>query len=173
MKRLLLAMTLAAACAASAAKVASVSVRAVDGSDEGMGDVLARCQVKAGDEYDPANRARDARALRDAGDFADISVKAEQGSEGVEIVYEVTRKMRFQGPLGVKGCDYWNEGKIAKLSELKDGYAYSDSDIAAAVGRIRRDLIDDERGLALWCCGDQIRKGAATNAVQIAELLLK
>ncbi len=41
------------------------------------------------------------------------------------------------------------------------------------VGRIRRDLIDDERGLALWCCGDQIRKGAATNAVQIAELLIE
>ena len=40
------------------------------------------------------------------------------------------------------------------------------------VGRIRRDLIDDERGLALWCCGDQIRKGAATNAVQILELLI-
>lgn len=39
------------------------------------------------------------------------------------------------------------------------------------VGRIRRDLINDN-GLALWCCGDQVRKGAATNAVQIAELLL-
>ena len=40
------------------------------------------------------------------------------------------------------------------------------------VGRIRRDLIN-ERGLTLWCCGDQVRKGAATNAVQIAELLTK
>ena len=41
------------------------------------------------------------------------------------------------------------------------------------VGRIRRDLIDDARGLTLWCCGDQIRKGAATNCVQIAELLVE
>ncbi len=39
------------------------------------------------------------------------------------------------------------------------------------VGRIRPDLTDDN-GLCLWCCGDQVRKGAATNAVQIAELLL-
>ncbi len=38
------------------------------------------------------------------------------------------------------------------------------------VGRIRPDLTD-EKGLCLWCCGDQIRKGAATNAVQIGELL--
>ena len=40
------------------------------------------------------------------------------------------------------------------------------------VGRIRRDLTNPN-GLALWCCGDQVRKGAATNAVQIAELLLE
>lgn len=40
------------------------------------------------------------------------------------------------------------------------------------VGRIRPDLTD-ENGLCLWCCGDQVRKGAATNAIQIAELLVK
>lgn len=38
------------------------------------------------------------------------------------------------------------------------------------VGRIRRDISQD-CGLELWLCGDQIRKGAALNAVQIAELL--
>ena len=42
------------------------------------------------------------------------------------------------------------------------------------VGRIRRDLSQPEgRGLDLFVCGDQIRKGAALNAVQIAELLLE
>ena len=39
------------------------------------------------------------------------------------------------------------------------------------VGRIRPDLTD-ECGICLWCCGDQVRKGAATNAIQIAELLV-
>lgn len=39
------------------------------------------------------------------------------------------------------------------------------------VGRIREDLTCDN-GLNIWCCGDQVRKGAATNAVQIAQLLL-
>ena len=47
----------------------------------------------------------------------------------------------------------------------------SDQDIVF-VGRIRPDLTDDN-GLCLWCCGDQVRKGAATNAVQIAELLIE
>ena len=39
------------------------------------------------------------------------------------------------------------------------------------VGRIRQD-ISHLNGLELWLCGDQIRKGAALNAVQIAELLI-
>lgn len=47
----------------------------------------------------------------------------------------------------------------------------SDQDIVF-VGRIRPDLTDDN-GLNIWCCGDQVRKGAATNAIQIAELLIK
>jgi len=40
------------------------------------------------------------------------------------------------------------------------------------VGHIRDDLTD-ERDLTLWCCGDQIRKGAASNAVQILKYLIE
>lgn len=47
----------------------------------------------------------------------------------------------------------------------------SDQDIVF-VGRIRKD-ITNENGISLWCCGDQVRKGAATNTIQIAELLIK
>ncbi len=39
------------------------------------------------------------------------------------------------------------------------------------VGRIRKDLTNP-KGIALWCVGDQIKKGAALNAVQIAEKLI-
>ena len=42
----------------------------------------------------------------------------------------------------------------------------SDQDLVY-VGRIRKDLVN-ENGITLWCAGDQVRKGAATNAVQIA-----
>ncbi len=70
------------------------------------------------------------------------------------------------------GCRY-----ISELSPL-DGRAYptpldtTDQDLVY-VGRVRRDLIHGDRGLTLWCCGDQIRKGAATNAVQIAQALIR
>ena len=41
------------------------------------------------------------------------------------------------------------------------------------VGRIRQDeSIPDNRGINIWVVGDQLRKGAALNAIQIAEKLL-
>ena len=39
------------------------------------------------------------------------------------------------------------------------------------VGRIRQDYTS-QTGITFWCVGDQIRKGAALNAVQIAEVLV-
>ena len=135
MKKLLLCMVMAA-CAAHAAKVSSVSVKLADGGED-TGDVLARCMVKAGDEYDPQQCARDVRTLRDTNEFEDIAVKANQAADGVSVVYVVTRKKRFQGPLNVKGNDYWGVGKITNLSELRDGYPYGEAEIAAAAGRIR------------------------------------
>jgi aspartate-semialdehyde dehydrogenase len=47
-----------------------------------------------------------------------------------------------------------------------------DGDDAVFVGRIREDL-SSANGLAFWCVSDNLRKGAATNAVQIAELLVR
>lgn len=40
-----------------------------------------------------------------------------------------------------------------------------------SVGRIRQDISGHTNALSFWCCGDQVRKGAATNAIQIAELI--
>jgi aspartate-semialdehyde dehydrogenase len=40
------------------------------------------------------------------------------------------------------------------------------------VGRIRRDL-SHPRGLALWVVGDNLRKGAALNAIQVFELVAR
>ena len=40
------------------------------------------------------------------------------------------------------------------------------------VGRVRKDLANDN-GITFWLSGDQIKKGAALNAVQIAEYLIK
>ncbi len=69
-----------------------------------------------------------------------------ESAPGVEIL-EDPRNNRFPMPQDVTGRD------------------------PISVGRIRQD-ISNPNALELWLCGDQIRKGAALNAVQIAELLL-
>ena len=91
--------------------------------------------------------------------------------------HSISVQLRFDRPVTVEearrtiaeapGCKLVDD--LAK-KEYPMPLDTSDQDIVF-VGRIRRDLTD-EKGLCLWCCGDQVRKGAATNAVQIAELLL-
>lgn len=66
-----------------------------------------------------------------------------------------------------KGCKLYDD-PANKLYPMP--LVTSDQDLVF-VGRIRRDLIN-ENGITLWCCGDQVRKGAATNAVQIASVLV-
>ncbi len=69
-----------------------------------------------------------------------------KSAPGVEIIEDLS-KNRFPMPIDVTEKD------------------------PVAVGRIRQD-ISNENAIELWLCGDQIRKGAALNAIQIAELLL-
>ena len=75
------------------------------------------------------------------------ALKTLENSPGLEIIEDFA-KGRFPMPNDVMGKDN------------------------VAVGRLRAD-ISHPNGLELWLCGDQIRKGAALNAVQIAELLLQ
>ena len=63
-----------------------------------------------------------------------------------------------------------NAQGVAMMEPFPTPLDTSDQDMVY-VGRLRKD-ITDENSLVLWCCGDQIRKGAATNAVQILQLLM-
>lgn len=64
---------------------------------------------------------------------------------------------------------------ITVVDDLESGLypmpSNSDDQDDVFVGRIRKDL-SCENGIAFWCVSDNLRKGAATNAVQIAELLV-
>lgn len=82
-----------------------------------------------------------------------------------EISVEKARELIQQGD-GVKLMDDPNNKVYPMPLDT------SDQDLVY-VGRIRKDMSLHENALSLWCCGDQVRKGAATNAVQIAQLLIK
>ena len=89
-------------------------------------------------------------------------------SEAINLEFETpfdvekAREVLSKSP-GVKLIEDWQANYFPMPIE-----ATGNDDVL--VGRIRRD-ISNECGLELWLCGDQIRKGAALNAVQIAELL--
>lgn len=82
-----------------------------------------------------------------------------------EVSVEAAREVLAAAP-GVKLVDNWAEGEYPMPLDT------TDQDLIY-VGRIREDIScgEGQYGLTLWCCGDQIRKGAATNAVQIVKLL--
>ena len=67
-----------------------------------------------------------------------------------------------------KGIDVIEDYKINRFPMPEDVKEKDN----IAVGRIRADL-SNPNALELWLCGDQIRKGAALNAIQIAEILLQ
>ena len=70
----------------------------------------------------------------------------------------------FEAPPGIQVVDDLSAAKYPMPIES------SGSD-DVFIGRIREDL-SSPNGLSFWCVSDNLRKGAATNAVQIAELLL-
>ncbi|WP_016951412.1 aspartate-semialdehyde dehydrogenase [Anabaena sp. PCC 7108] len=91
-------------------------------------------------------------------------------SEAINLEFETpfnpdeARRILSQAP-GVKLVEDWQANHFPMPIEA------SGRD-EVLVGRIRQDISHD-CGLELWLCGDQIRKGAALNAVQIAELLVE
>ena len=92
--------------------------------------------------------------------------------------HSISVKLHFENPVTVEAArEILATAPGVKLVDDLNNKEYpmpldtSGQDIVY-VGRIRPDLTD-ENGLCLWCCGDQVRKGAATNCIQIAELLVK
>ena len=92
--------------------------------------------------------------------------------------HSISVKLHFESPVTVEAArEILKDAPGVKLVDDLGNKQYpmpldtTGQDIVY-VGRIRPD-ITDPNGLCLWCCGDQVRKGAATNAIQIAELLIK
>ncbi len=91
-------------------------------------------------------------------------------SEAVNIEFlepfpiEEARSILAAAP-GVELIDQWESNRFPMPTDVTGRDP-------VAVGRIRQDL-SEPNALELWLCGDQIRKGAALNAIQIAELLIQ
>lgn len=89
--------------------------------------------------------------------------KAIAAADGVTLVDDIAK-------VGAKANADANAESMAGLPYPMPLYAAGKDDVY--VGRVRKDLAN-ENGLTFWLTGDQIKKGAALNAVQIAEYLIK
>lgn len=136
MKKLLV-LTVLLASFAHAANVVGVSVKALDGFGGDTSSVLARCQTKEGSPYDEATVSRDVSQLKASKEFQEISADARRLGDGVEVVFYVKRKMRYQAPLKVDGAEAASVSKIADKAALLDGALYGDGDFAEAAARVR------------------------------------
>lgn len=119
------------------AKITNVKVKILDGFGGESSSVLARCVSKVGSEYDPATLTSDVTSLKTSGEYQDVKAEAVRVADGVELVFSVYRKVRFQSPLKVEGNKEFGESKIFTESGLKDGTLYSEGELAEAAQKVR------------------------------------
>ena len=96
------------------------------------------------------------------------SLRAHSESVWVETEQPISVEQAKQAFANAKGCVLMDEPE-KKIYPMPLFLSGKDE---VFIGRVRKDLTDD-CGLSFWCVSDQIRKGAALNAVQIAEYLIK
>ena len=105
------------------------------------------------------------------------SLRAHSEAIWVETAEPLTPEQVREALSHADGVQVMDDPKMVKSTLSNGKYPYpmplylSGTD-DVYVGRIRKDLAN-ENGITFWCVGDQIRKGAALNAVQIAEKIIK
>lgn len=133
---------LAAVCVMGAETlVKDVTVRVLDNFGTDATDVLSFCSVKAGDTVTQESLSKDVRELLDTGRYGYAGVELMQVEGGVNVVYVVKRRYRFQEPIAIKGAEFLSERKIRKLSELKSGDYIDEPILSSKAGKIRDEYL--------------------------------
>jgi aspartate-semialdehyde dehydrogenase len=130
---------------------------------------------KDGDDYTTEER-KCMRETRKILGREDIGISATCARVPVYTGHSVSANVQTREPLSPEECRELLAGApgVVVVDDPGDALYPTAIDVAGRddvlVGRIRRDP-SHERCLNLWIVGDNLRKGAATNAVQVAELL--
>jgi len=131
---------------------------------------------KDGDDYTTEERKMMAETRKILGAGEDLGISATCARVPVFGAHSESVNVQTREPLDPDACRELLAGApgVVVLDQPADGVYPTAADVAGHdevfVGRIRRDP-SHERCLNLWIVGDNLRKGAATNAVQVAEVL--
>lgn len=121
--------------------VMKVRVEALDGFKSDTADVLAFCNVREGSEVSQVALSKDVRALLDTGRFSYVDVEVLAQAQGVEVIYKIQRRYRYQGPMVVTGAVYFSESKLSKFADIKDGDPIDEQLLAVKAAKIRDEYI--------------------------------
>jgi len=137
-----IAAVVLAGVACRAETVRSVTIRAQDTFGTDASDVLSYCSVKTGDTFSQEAASKDVRTLLDTGRFTSVFSHVEQLDDGgVNVIYLVQRRYRFQEPLAITGNAYLSESKIRKTSELRRGEAIDEPILHTRAAKIRDEYV--------------------------------
>jgi aspartate-semialdehyde dehydrogenase len=142
-------------------------------------NVLPQVEVfKDGDDYTTEERKVMAETRKILGLGTDVAISATCARVPVISGHSESVNVRTREDLSPDECRALLAGApgVIVVDDPANGVYPMAIDAAGRdevlVGRVRRDP-DQERTLNLWIAGDNLRKGAATNAVQVAELLVE
>ena len=127
------------ATAVSAEVVKNVRARSVDNANDDMSDVLAMVGVKAGEELTQENLSRDVKSLLDSSRFSAVNAEVAKVDGGVDVIYNVRRRLRYQEPLTITGAKELSERKIIKVSKLANGDYVDEPIVAKAVQAVKAE----------------------------------
>lgn len=104
--------------------------------------VLTHTTAHVGRYVSQADLARDQRALLDTGLFADVRVLLESAADGVRVIYEVRRRLRFQAPVVVVGNEKLSFRKVRDALNLNAGDFVDEAFLAARCDLVRAKYRD-------------------------------
>ncbi len=122
---------------AGAEYIKDIEVRSVNEGPFDAASVMAFISTQAGDEFDRAAINKDVKSLHETGRFSYVQVNAENGADGVTVVYEVKTRPRLQ-LLVIEGCDKFSQEKIKELLGFELGDPLDKAVIQARLKRVER-----------------------------------
>lgn len=125
---------------APAPVIRDIEVRYLDAAPPGdPGLVLSLTSARVGRPATQDLLSRDQRALLDAGGFADARVLLEPCDDGVRVIYEVRRRLRFAAPARIRGATALSEKRVRQALGLQDGDFIDAAILANRAARVREE----------------------------------
>ena len=138
MKTTLAILSLFGSAVVLAADVSSLRVEPIDGFGGELGSLESQLKLRVGEAFDPVTLSGDVRELKKRDEVDEVFADVDEAGDGVKVVFRVRRKLRYREPLTIDGNESLSESKLSDAAGFRDGWFYSESDLAVAAENVRQ-----------------------------------